>query len=125
MALYFAKSHEYVKVDGDIGIVGISNFAQEELGDIIKVILPEKGKKVKAGDEVCFVESPKESAKIYSPISGEIVEVNEELDETPELINEDPYGKGWIFKVKIENPDELKSLLTEEEYEKFIEEGEE
>ncbi len=124
MSLYFAKSHEYVKVEGDIGFVGISNFAQEELGDIIKVILPEKGKVVNAGDEVCFVESPKESAKVYSPVSGEIIEVNEKLDDTPELINEDPYGEGWIYKIKLSNPDELKSLMTEEDYDKFIEEGE-
>ena len=119
--IYFTKQHEYVKVEGDTGFCGISNFAQEELGEVIKVILPEVGKKVSKGDEICYVESPKESAKVYAPISGEIVEVNSKLDDEPELINNDPYGEGWIFKIKISNPDEIKELMDEEAYNKFIE----
>ncbi len=119
--LYFTKEHEYVKVEGDTGYCGISNYAQEELGEVIKVILPEIGKSLKKGDEVCYVESPKESAKVYAPVGGEIIEVNEKLDDEPELINNDPYGDGWIFKIKITAPDDIKSLMNEEDYNKYIE----
>ncbi len=119
--LYFTKEHEYVKVEGDTGYCGLSNYAQEELGEVIKVILPEKGKTINKGDEVCYVESPKESAKVYSPVSGEILDINEKLEDEPELINSDPYGEGWIFKIKITNPDDIKALMDEEAYKKYIE----
>lgn len=117
---YFTKEHEYIRVDGDTGVCGISNFAQSELGEIIKVILPENGKTIKKGDEICYVESPKESSKVYAPVSGTIVEINASLEDSPELINEDPYGKGWIYKVKLSDATELKALMVEADYEKYI-----
>ena len=117
---YFTKEHEYIRVDGDTGVCGISNFAQSELGEIIKVILPENGKTIKKGDEICYVESPKESSKVYAPVSGTIVEINASLEDSPELINEDPYGKGWIYKVKLSDASELKALMVEADYEKYI-----
>ena len=117
---YFTTEHEYIRVDGDTGVCGISNFAQSELGEIIKVILPENGKTIKKGDEICYVESPKESSKVYAPVSGTIVEINASLEDSPELINEDPYGKGWIYKVKLSDASELKALMVEADYEKYI-----
>ena len=120
IAKLYTKEHEYIRVDGDTGVCGISNFAQSELGEIIKVILPENGKTIKKGDEICYVESPKESSKVYAPVSGKIVEINSSLEDSPELINEDPYGKGWIYKVKLSDATELKALMVEADYEKYI-----
>jgi len=120
--LYFTKQHEYIKVEGDTGYCGISNFAQEELGEIIKVILPDKGKNVSMGEETCYVESPKESAKVYTPVSGEIIEINEKLEEEPELINNDPYGEGWIFRIQISKPEEIEDLMDESSYSDYIKE---
>jgi len=119
--LLYTKEHEWVKVDGDVATVGITDYAQDQLGDIIYVELPEVGRKVKQMEAVATVEAVKTAADVYAPVSGEVVEVNEKLSEKPELLNQDPYGEGWMFKIKLENPDELKNLLSPEEYRKLVE----
>ncbi len=119
--LLYTKEHEWVKVDGDVVTVGITDYAQDQLGDIIYVELPEVGRKVKQMEAVATVEAVKTAADVYSPVSGEVVETNAKLSEKPELLNQDPYGEGWMFKVRLENPEELKGLLSPEEYRKLIE----
>jgi len=117
----YSKTHEWVKVEGKIATIGISNHAQEELGDVVFVELPEIGKEVKKGDILCSVESVKAASDVYVPISGKIVEVNTELDSSPEIINQDAEGKGWIAKIEVSDENELNDLMSEEEYKKFIE----
>ena len=119
--LLYTKEHEWVKVEGDVATVGITDYAQDQLGDIIYVELPEVGRKVKQMEAVATVEAVKTAADVYSPVSGEVIETNAKLSEKPELLNEDPYGEGWMFKLKMENPEELKNLLSPEEYRKLIE----
>lgn len=115
--LYYATSHEWLKLGDDgIATVGISDFAQSELGDVVYVELPENGSLVSAKDEVSVVESVKTASDIYSPVSGEIVAVNEGLDESPELVNSGPYDEGWLFKIKLSNEAELDELLSAEDY---------
>ncbi len=115
--LYYAASHEWLKLGDDgIATVGISDFAQSELGDVVYVELPEPGSIVNAKDEVSVVESVKTASDIYSPISGEIIEVNEGLDENPELVNSGPYDEGWLFKIRLSNDAELDELLSAEQY---------
>lgn len=116
----YSKEHEWIKLEGNIGIIGISYHAQEELGDIVHVDLPEIGKEVKQNDVLAVIESVKSASDVYSPVSGKILEVNEKLKEKPELINEDPYNEGWIAKLELTNPEEYNSLLTAEEYKKLI-----
>ncbi len=116
--LKYAKTDEWARVEGDIVVVGISDYAQDALSDIVYVELPEVGAEVSAGEVVGTVESVKAAADIMSPVSGEIVEVNEALEDTPEIINEDPYG-AWIFKVKASDLSELDDLMTAEEYEAY------
>ncbi|NCD24038.1 MAG: glycine cleavage system protein GcvH [Deltaproteobacteria bacterium] len=99
--LLYAKSHEWVKIDGDVATVGITHFAQEQLGDLTFVELPQVGSTAEAGAEIGTVESVKAASEIYSPVSGEIVEINAELESAPELINQDAFGAGWMFKVKL------------------------
>ena len=115
--LYYASSHEWVK-PGDDGIatVGISDYAQTELGDVVFVELPESNSQVSARDEVSIVESVKTASDIYAPVSGEIIAVNELLNDSPETINSSPYENGWIFKIHLSNEEELKELLSAEEY---------
>ncbi|RKX64632.1 glycine cleavage system protein GcvH [candidate division TA06 bacterium] len=120
--LKYTKSHEWVKIEGDIATEGISDFAQEELSDIVYLELPEIGTKVEAGKAFGTIEAVKAVSDLVAAVSGEIVEVNEELVNAPETINSDPYGAGWIIKVKMSNPDEANSLLSAEEYEKFVQE---
>ncbi|MCD6105396.1 MAG: glycine cleavage system protein GcvH [Thermosipho sp. (in: Bacteria)] len=115
----YTKTHEWIDIDS--GLVGITNHAQEELGDIVYVDLPEVGKEVKKGEVLLSIESVKAASDIYAPVSGKIVEVNSELDASPELVNEDAEGKGWLVKIEISNSDELNELLTEEEYKNFLE----
>ncbi|MDI6863885.1 MAG: glycine cleavage system protein GcvH, partial [Pseudothermotoga sp.] len=103
----FAKTHEWVKVDGKLAVVGISNHAQEKLGDVVYVDLPQVGKVVKKGEVFMSVESVKAASDIYAPVSGKIVEVNEKLSNQPELINKDAEGEGWLVKIEMTNPDEL------------------
>ncbi|MFB6347920.1 glycine cleavage system protein GcvH [Moraxella sp. ZJ142] len=116
--LKYVASHEWLKLEDDgIITVGITDHAQDLLGDVVFVELPEVGRNVAADEEVAVVESVKAASDVYAPISGEIVEINEELVDNPELANEDPYGKAWFFKVKPANPADYDSLMTAEEYE--------
>ncbi len=119
--LKYSKDHEWALVEGDMAKVGISSHAVEELGDITFVELPEVGVNAKAGDSVGFVESVKAASDIYTPLSGEVVEVNSSLEETPEILNTDPLGEGWIYKIKLTNPSEVKELMSEDEYQKYLE----
>lgn len=114
--LKYAKSHEWVRVAGGVGTVGISDHAQHELTDVVFVELPEVGRKVKAGDACAVVESVKTASDIYSPVSGEITEINKAAADNPALVNTDPYGNGWFFKIKLADPAELNSLLNPEQY---------
>jgi len=118
--LKYAKTHEWVCVEGDVGIVGISDHAQHELTDIVYVELPNVGAEVEATKACAVVESVKSANDIYSPISGEVVAINEELGSAPELINDDPYGKGWMFKVKMSDSGELSELLSTDDYSHHI-----
>src|SRR6187399_675447 len=118
--LRYATSHEWVSLDGDIATVGISDHAQEELTDVVFVELPAVGRTVDAGDPTAVVESVKAASDIYAPISGEIVEVNPAVEADPSLVNTDPYGKGWIFKLKIKDAGQLDQLLDAAGYEAMI-----
>lgn len=121
--LKYTKEHEWIKVENGSGTVGITYYAQDQLGDVVFVELPSIGRKVSKMEAVAVVESVKAASDIYTPVSGEIIEVNEELNSSPNLINEDPYGRGWIFKIRFAEPKELDELLSAEEYEKLIMEG--
>ena len=118
--LYYTKEHEWAKVEGDTAIVGITDYAQSELGDILYVELPNVGKTVSAGDVLATVEAVKAVSDVYAPLSGEVIEVNEALSTTPEVINKDPYGEGWMVKIKISNPDEVNQLLSPADYRNLI-----
>jgi glycine cleavage system H protein len=120
--LKFLKSHEWARVeDNGLVRVGISDHAQGQLGDLVYVELPEIGQSVKAGEGAAVVESVKAASDIYSPVTGEVVEINEELNDNPETINEDAFGKGWIFAVKISDRGELDELLSADEYAEVME----
>ena len=112
----FTETHEWLELNDGIAVVGVTEHAQKELGDIVYVELPKPGKHVNAGEEISVLESTKAAADVYSPISGTILEVNEILSEKPELINQSPEANGWLFKIKPTNPIELKHLLDEETY---------
>ena len=114
--LKFLPSHEWVAVDGDIATVGVSDHAQELLGDLVFVELPEEGSSVAVGDAVAVIESVKAASDTYAPISGEIIEVNSELVDSPEKINDDPYGDGWMYRMKIDDPAEVDDLLDAKDY---------
>jgi len=118
--IYYTKDHEWIKVDGGDGIVGITSYASEQLGDIVFVELPQKGISFDQGKDVAVIESVKAASEIYSPASGEIIETNSSLEENPEIINDDPLVAGWLYKIKIINKEELKNLMNEEEYNKLI-----
>lgn len=118
--LKYAKSHEWVRVNGDTGTVGITDHAQHELTDIVFVELPAVGRQVKAGEACAVVESVKTASDIYSPVSGEITEVNSAVVDNPGLVNTDPHGGGWFYKIKLSNPAELNSLLSPDDYKKQI-----
>ena len=118
--LKYAKSHEWVRVGGDTGTVGITDHAQHELTDIVFVELPAVGRKVKAGEACAVVESVKTASDIYSPVSGEVTEVNPAVVENPALVNTDPHAGGWFFKIKLSNAAELNALLSPVDYQKQI-----
>lgn len=118
----YTKDHEWISVEGEIGTVGITEYAQDQLGDIVYVELPVVGQEVQQGKEMGSIESVKAVADIYSPLSGGIAEVNEALQDSPENINKDPYGEGWIVKLKISNAEELSSMMDYSSYTKFVEE---
>lgn len=119
--LKFTDEHEWVSVDGDIATVGISDYAQGQLGDLVFVELPDIGQELTAGDEACVVESVKAASEIYAPVGGEVVEVNEDLNETPALVNEDAMDGGWFFKLKMTDPGEADTLKGQEEYDEYVE----
>ena len=115
--LLYTKTHEWIRVEDDIAVIGITDFAQEQLGDITYVELPAVGTVVEAGQEMGSVESVKAASEIYSPVSGEVIEINGELEATPEKVNSDPYGEGWLLRVRLS--DEPAGLLSPEEYEEI------
>jgi glycine cleavage system H protein len=117
----YAKSHEYVHVEGGIATVGITDYAQKELGDVVFVELPQVGSQVEANEEFGNIESVKAASELFAPVSGEVVEVNEELASRPELVNSDPFGDGWMMKVKLSHPEEVDVLMSAEEYEEYVE----
>jgi glycine cleavage system H protein len=119
--LRYSDSHEWVKVEGEIAVVGISDYAQHALGNIVYVDMPEVGDEVAQGEDFGAVESVKAASDLISPVSGEVVEINEELEDAPEKLNEDAFG-AWIMKVKISNPEEVENLLDAAAYEKICEE---
>ncbi|HZH10297.1 MAG TPA: glycine cleavage system protein GcvH [Microvirga sp.] len=120
MTTRYTKDHEYIRVEGDAGIVGISDYAQAQLGDVVFVELPSVGKTLSKGDEAAVVESVKAASEVYAPVSGEVVEVNSGLEAAPGTVNEDPAGRGWFLKIRLTNPGELDDLLTEEQYQEFV-----
>ena len=118
--LKYTKEHEWILLDGEIGTVGITDYAQGELGDVVFVELPAKGKKVKQHDSFATIEAVKAVSDLYAPMSGEVTESNEALKSTPELVNKDPYGKGWMVKVRISDPKEVEGLLNASAYKAVI-----
>jgi glycine cleavage system H protein len=116
----FAQSHEWIDLSEDIGTVGISNFASKELGEIVYLALPQIGQRVEMGKEVVVLESTKAAVDIYSPVSGEIIAVNETLKERVDLLNRASETEGWLFKIRVENSDELKNLMSREQYEMVV-----
>ncbi|MCR9257011.1 MAG: glycine cleavage system protein GcvH [Alphaproteobacteria bacterium] len=119
MPIKFTEDHEWISVDGDIGMVGITDYAQEQLGDVVFVELPDVGKKVAKGYDLAVVESVKAASEIYAPVAGEVVEVNEALPDAPETVNSDPRGGGWFVKIKIKDPSDLDALMDEDAYKAF------
>lgn len=117
--LHYSKDHEWVRVEGDIAVVGITDYAQNSLGDVVYVELPKSGEEFAANESFGSVESVKAVSEVFSPVSGKVVEVNESLNDEPEKVNTDPYGEGWMIRFKMQNPGEVDSLLTAAEYEDF------
>ena len=116
----YTKDHEYIRIEGDTGTVGISDYAQGQLGDVVFVELPSVGKALTKGGEAAVVESVKAASEVYAPVSGEVVEVNGELEAAPGTVNEDPAGKGWFLKIKIKDAAELDALMGEAEYQNYV-----
>jgi len=119
-SLRYSKDHEYVRVEGDEGTVGISDYAQSQLGDVVFVELPEIGKTVTRGQEAAVVESVKAASEVYAPIAGEVIAVNAELEGNPGLVNAEPEGEGWFLKLRIADPAELDELMDEAAYKAFV-----
>ncbi len=119
--LKYSKDHEWVRVDGEIAAVGISDYAQGQLGDVVFVELPEIGKRLAKGGDAAVVESVKAASEVYAPLSGEVVEINEALGDDPELVNGSPTGDGWFFKIRLGDPSELDGLMDEAAYLEFVE----
>lgn len=120
MSRYFTEEHEWVDVEGDIGTVGITEYAQGQLGDIVFVELPAEGAKFEKGDDAAVVESVKAASDVYSPVSGEVVEANGDLEEDPALVNSSPEEDGWFFKLRLADASELEGLMSEAAYQKFV-----
>ena len=123
--LKYSKEHEWVLVEGSVATVGITDYAQDQLGDIVFVELPAVGDKVSKEDAFGVVESVKAVSDIYAPVSGKVLEVNDDLPENPEMLNEDPYGDGWIIKIEMSDREELDDLMTAAEYEQYVAEEKE
>ncbi|MFH1158526.1 MAG: glycine cleavage system protein GcvH [Pseudomonadota bacterium] len=117
---FFTEDHEYIRIDGNIGTVGVSDYAQKALGDVVYVELPKVGAKVTQGAQAGVVESVKSASELYSPVSGEVTEINAALSSNPATVNQDPLGKGWFYKVKISNDGELKKLKDEKTYATYV-----
>ena len=120
ISLKYAKTHEWVRVEGNLAVVGITDHAQHELTDIVYVELPDVDDSVEAGKECAVVESVKAASDLYAPVSGDIVAVNEDLGTAPELVNSDPYGKGWMFKIELSDPGQVAELLSADDYSHHI-----
>ena len=120
MTVYFTKEHEWIRVEGDTATIGISNHAQEQLGDIVFAEVPEAGRRVNKGQEAAVVESVKAASDVYAPVSGEVVEGNQAVADDPALVNSDPEGEGWFFKLKLDNPGELEGLMDEGAYRDWV-----
>lgn len=118
----YTEDHEYVRIDGDVATVGITKYAQEQLGDVVFVELPDVGKSYSKGDEAAVVESVKAAAEVYAPVSGEVVETNGDLEGNPGLVNEDPEGNAWFIKLKLSDKGELDGMMDADAYAKFVEE---
>lgn len=118
---YYTQDHEWIKMEGKTGTIGITDFAQKQLGDVVYVELPKIGAQLEFHQSLGVIESVKAVSDVYSPVSGEVTEVNEELNNSPELINEDPHSKGWIIRIKIKDESDLQKLISAAEYEKFLE----
>jgi glycine cleavage system H protein len=118
--LRFTQDHEWIKIEGKQAIIGITDYAQDELGDIVYIELPEVGVEVSSMEEITEIESTKTTAPVLAPVGGKIVEINEELKDSPELINEDPYGKGWIAVLEMSDPSEAGELMDYKEYEEYL-----
>lgn len=123
--LKYTKDHEWVAVDGDVATIGITDYAQHALGDVVFVELPNEGENFNAHEALGSVESVKAVSEIFTPVGGEIIESNEDLNDTPEAVNDDPYGDAWFVKIKMDNSGETDALLTAEEYAEFLESEEE
>lgn len=119
-AVRFTREHEWIRVEDGIGTVGITDYAQRQLGDVVYVELPEVGREVKKGEAAAVVESVKAASEVYAPVSGKVVEVNGELPDKPELVNQDPEGAGWFFRIEIADPSELDSLMDREAYDAYV-----
>ena len=117
----YTRDHEYIRVDGDTGTVGITDYAQQQLGDVVFVELPKVGRALKKAEAAAVVESVKAASEVYAPVSGTVVAVNEALPDSPGTVNESPLAQGWFMKIKLGNPSELESLMTEEQYKAYVE----
>jgi len=120
MPTYFTKEHEWIRVEGDAATVGISDHAQEQLGDIVFAEVPDAGRRVSKGQEAAVVESVKAASDVYAPVSGEVIEGNQAVADDPSLVNSDPEGKGWFFKIRLDNPSELDGMMDEAAYREWI-----
>lgn len=121
----YSREHEWVRVDDDVCTLGITHFAQKELGEVVFVELPEVGEVFDASEEIGTIESVKAVAEVYTPVAGEIIEVNPALTDDPELLNDDPHGDGWLVKIKFSTADDLKTMMSAERYEEFLRAGKE
>jgi glycine cleavage system H protein len=120
----YSREHEWLRVEDDLCVLGITEFAQAELGEVVFVELPEIGQVFDANDELGTIESVKAVAEVFTPVAGEVVEVNDAVVDDPELLNEDPHGDGWLIKVRFSSADDLKTMMKAEEYEEFVQSGE-
>jgi glycine cleavage system H protein len=117
----YTRDHEWIRLDGDVGVVGITTYAQSQLGDVVYVELPAVGKQLEKGAEAAVVESVKAASEVYSPVGGEVVAINDALEAAPATVNEDAEGKGWFLKLKLADPKQLDALMSAEEYQRYVE----
>ena len=120
----YSREHEWIRVEDDVCVLGITEFAQQELGEVVFVELPEIGQVFDANDELGTIESVKAVAEVFTPVAGEVIEVNDAVVDDPELLNEEPHGDGWLLKIRFSSADDLKTLMKPEEYEEFVQSGE-